>query len=264
MNNQRFRSLIIPPFLLGVLVLSLLLSPVLFNNCLAGQLSVYPIRLFLDKSSKTGVINLINRGEDKAVVQANLSEWTQDEDGKDVYTDSKDLIYYPKLVTLEAGEKKALRVGIQGPPTGKEKTYRLFIQELPSRDKKKEDGVTVSVSIRFGVPIFVAPLNVEEGVEIKEVRLKNGTLEMLMANTGNSFFMIDAVHVKGLDGDGKEMFTEELKGWYLLSGASRRYTVAIPGKVCSSLSRLDVGVKMDSGKKSLDHGIDVNRKMCAP
>jgi fimbrial chaperone protein len=163
-------------------------------------------------------------------------------------------------MTLDKSEEKILRAGIKIPATAKEKTYRLFIEEIP--EPKKAEGVNVAIAIRFGVPIFVKPLKEEVKGEIEKVDLSKGILNALVKNIGNSHFVINSVDIKGKNVKGEETFSKELSGWYLLNGVSRRYTIIIPQEVCKALSRLDIEVKTDRFK--LNGKLDVDQAMCVP
>ncbi len=127
---------------------------------LAGEWRVSPIRLELDRKVKSGVLSVINEGGEKLLVQIRAFEWTQDEEGKDQYAETADLVFFPKIMTLEKGEERMIRTGIRVPAAGREKTYRLFIEEIPE-PRKGGEGTNVTVAIRFGVPIFVKPIKDE-------------------------------------------------------------------------------------------------------
>ncbi|MGE5662945.1 MAG: molecular chaperone, partial [Deltaproteobacteria bacterium] len=60
-----------------------------------------PIRLDLGRDAKTGVVTVMNDGEEKLQLQISAPEWTQDAEGKDVYAESADLVYYPKMMAVD-------------------------------------------------------------------------------------------------------------------------------------------------------------------
>jgi fimbrial chaperone protein len=163
-------------------------------------------------------------------------------------------------MSLEKKEEKILRAGIRIPATIKEKTYRLFIEEIP--EPKKAEGVNVAIAIRFGVPIFVKPLKEEMKGEIEKIELSKGVLSALLRNQGNTHFIIHTINIRGKKASGEEIFSKELSGWYLLSDVSRLYTTPIPQEICKDLSKLDIGVKTD--RFDLNGNLDVNQAMCIP
>ncbi len=226
----------------------------------SGQFRVTPIRLDFDRGTKSGVITIVNEGGDKLNVQMKAFEWTQNADGKDQYTETNDIIFFPMIMALEKSEEKILRAGIKIPATTKEKTYRLFIEEIP--EPKKAEGVNVAITIRFGVPIFVKPLKEEVKGEIEKMDFSKGVLSALIKNIGNVHFIINSTDIKGKNVKGEEIFSKELSGWYLLSGVSRLHTITIPQEVCKALSKLDIEVKTDRFK--LNGKLDVDQAMCMP
>jgi fimbrial chaperone protein len=227
---------------------------------ISGEFRVTPIRLDFDRGMRSGVITIVNEGGDKLNVQMRAFEWSQDADGKDQYTETNDIIFFPRIMSLDKKEEKILRAGIKMPATTKEKTYRLFIEEIP--EPKKGEGVNVAIAIRFGVPIFVKPLKEELKGEIEKVDLSKGVLNALIRNKGNTHFIIQSIDIKGKNMKGEEIFSKELSGWYLLSGVSRPYATPLPEETCRALSRLDIEAKTDRFK--LNGKLDVNQAMCIP
>jgi fimbrial chaperone protein len=226
----------------------------------AGEWSVNPVRLELSRDAKTGVITVSNEADDKLHVQISTFDWTQDTTGKDVYTETSDIIFFPRIMILEKKEAKILRAGIKIPAAAKEKTYRLFIEEIPGA--KKTEGTTVAIAVRFGIPIFVKPLKEEPKAQIENMAIHMGNLEAIVHNTGNEHVMIKSLTVSGKNSQGQEIFTKELSGWYLLSGISRTYSTEIPPDICKNLSKMTLMVKTD--KFNLNGSLDVDKNLCVP
>ena len=240
--------------------LLLLLSCGVFpaDYALAGEWRVSPIRLELGSDARSGMVSVINESKGRFQVQMKAFRWEQDAEGKDQYTETNDLIFFPKIMIFDKAEERALRIGIKTPAATKEKTYRLFIEEIP--EPKKAEGTSISVAIRFGVPIFVKPLKSEAKGEITKLELTKGECRVSVKNSGNVHFIIESVQIKGTDSKGKETFTKKLDGWYLLNGVSRAYAYSIPKEACTSTAKLDVEVKTNpfvvNGK------LDVDKSMC--
>lgn len=227
-------------------------------HTLAGDWKVSPIRIDLDKNAKSGVVNIVNEGTERLTVQMKAMEWTQNAEGKDVYTETEDIIFFPKVMTVEAKEDRILRAGIKIPAVAKEKTYRLFVEEIP--EPKKSEGVNVAIAIRFGVPIFVKPLKAEPKGEIQKIEFSKGLVSATVKNSGNIHFMINTVSIKGRNDKGEEIFAKDVNGWYLLSDVSRIYSTEIPREICRDLASIDVQVVTD--KLNLSGKADVDPAMC--
>jgi fimbrial chaperone protein len=252
MELKSLRKLVIFVVLLSVSI------PASFALC--GDFRVTPIRLEFDRVNKSGIITVINEGEEKLSVQMKAFEWTQDAEGKDQYTETNDLIFFPRLMAIEKNEERIIRAGIKIPAISREKTYRLFIEEIPS--PQKAEGVNVAITIRFGVPIFSKPIKEDIKGQIEKIELSKGLLNTNLVNKGNAHFMINSIEIRGKNDKNEAIFSKELSGWYLLNGASRVYATPIPQEVCKDLSKIEVDVK--ANRLNLNGKLDVDQAMCLP
>lgn len=223
---------------------------------MSGNFGVSPIRLELDRDAKTGAVTVSNDDESKLQLQMRAFEWTQDANGQDLYQESSDLIFFPKLMSLEKKEQRVIRTGTRAMAMEREKTYRLFIEEIPEPRRDPQQGAQISVAIRFGVPVFVRPLQQNVKGEIERAELSGGNLTVRVKNTGNVHFAINAVNV------GAGNFLTETKGWYLLAGAAREYSMPIPAEVCTSAAQLEVSIK--AAPLELKRVIDIDKSKCTP
>ena len=220
---------------------------------------VIPIRLEFDQKTRSGVVTLSNDGEEAISFTVDAGEWSQDKTGKDSYTPTKDLIFFPKAVTVPAKQERVVRTGIKVPATGQEKTYRLFIKEAATQ--KKSEGTAVAIAIQFGVPIFIKPVKEEVKGEITSTISANGQqVEMTVANSGNVHFRIGTITLSGKDSTGKEIMQQVVNGWYLLAGSARTYFAPLPAESCSLLKTIDIQMKAD--RLTLDGMINVDPAMC--
>jgi fimbrial chaperone protein len=225
----------------------------------AADFQVSPIMLELGQGVKSGVFNVMNQSQEKLNFQISVSEWSQDADGKDVYTDSSDIIFFPKIMTLEAREQQVIRVGIKGPQPYREKTYRIFIEQIPIR--QKGTGINIAVSIRFAPPIFVKPAIVKTEGAIEAFQLSNGKIKAVVKNTGNVHFKILSIFIKGKTADGSEVFSKELAGWYLLNQMARTLEEPISLEKCQQLSTVEIEAKAEN--ITLNGKLNVQKGMCS-
>lgn len=227
----------------------------------AGVWQVTPIRLDFDGKARSGVITVRNDGEEKLVLTVDAREWTQPEEGKDVYSSTDDLLFFPKKLTVLPKEERVIRVGTKVAAGTKEKTYRLYIKEEPEAPGKKTTGAAqVSIAMQFAVPVFVKPPRDEVRGEMRGTRLENGEARAVLANKGNVHFRVNTVRFVGKNAAGETIFSQEVNGWYLLSGAARLYATPVPADKCSALHVIDVQVDADLTK--LNGKIDVDKNAC--
>jgi len=236
----------------------------IFLTCaqaLAGEFAVNPVRLELGTAARSAAITVTNEGNEKLSFQLQALEWSQDAAGKDQYKDTSDLIFFPKLMSVEPGQEAIVRVGLKLPSAGTERTYRLFIEELPGPRKAPQGaGAQINFLIRFGVPIFAAPVKPQDGLAIERFELKNGVIELAASNTGNRHQVVKGVHLKGTDSAGNAVFALDIADRYLLSGTRKSYTSSLTAEQCRRIAILAVEFKTD--KLSEMRSLDVARAMC--
>lgn len=232
-----------------------------------AQFAVSPIRLELGANARSGAIAVRNESKEAITFQVQSLAWTQDAEGKDHYEESKDLVFFPKLLTVEPGQEALVRVGTKTPLVPSEKTYRLFIEQLPApaQTDGKAGGsrgtAQVNVLIRFGAPIFVGPVTPQDSAQFTALQLSKGTLTLGVKNTGNRHQMVQGIEIKGTDAQGNEVYALTLADRYLLAGTAKSYTTAIPPAQCNRIAGLTVELKTD--KLGLKNRLDVTRAMCS-
>lgn len=219
---------------------------------------VVPIRVDLSARSKTGSFKVINEGDTTLRFQLNASLWEQDGDAKDQYAATGDLVFFPRILTVPPGEERMVRTGYKVPAADREKTYRLFIEQIP--EKTSTSAAQVSILIRFGVPIFSAPLQPKAAAEIRDIAAAAGNIDFTLDNTGNVNVQIHTLAVKALDKAGQELYTESVKGWYLLSGKQRRHTIPLRNQDCRRTAQAEILIKTD--KLDFSRLIELDPERC--
>lgn len=208
---------------------------------------VSPIRLDLGPSARSGAISVSNDDQVRMSFQMKLLRWTQNDKGEDVYEESKDLVYFPRLMSIEPTQKRVIRVGTQAPPGPEELTYRLAIEEMTPLEEGSR-GPAVAVRMRFAVPVFVAPLAPATKTEVEGLVVARGEVRFVVANTGNQHIRVETARL--LRG---ERALREVAGWYILAGARRSFSVPIPAEECGKPGALTLAIKGE--------GIDLQREV---
>jgi fimbrial chaperone protein len=252
---------------MGLAAVMLFLA-VFISRAFAADFQIQPTTLVLGSGDKSGAFSVINSGDEKIDFQVSAKEWSQDAPGKDVYEDTKDIVFFPKIMTVDPHGQRAIRIGIKAPAALREKTYRLFVEEIPTQKKPEElkgakkirAGLTIA--FRFAVPIFVMPLQPKEGGVIENVTMSRGAVKASVRNTGNVHIKLHSVTLHGKAADGTELFSKEFAGWYILQGLSRSYETAVPQNVCGKLAILEVKARAEN--LTIDGTLNVQKKMCAP
>lgn len=223
----------------------------------AGSFAVNPIRLDFDATAKTGTITVSNDDEVPLSFQMKLVQWTQNAMGEDAFTDSNELIFFPQIMTLAPKEKRLIRVGTKTPPMADERTYRLFISELPEAQDATGKGAQVAIKLRFGVPLFVAPAKPDVSGSIEDVKLANGEIQLRVRNTGNQHFRFETIAAKAAGAQ-----IGEVPGWYLLPGAARAYSIKVDPAACAKTDKLELSINADG--LGLKRELDASPRLCGP
>jgi fimbrial chaperone protein len=219
---------------------------------------VVPIRLEFDQRARSGVITVANDDDDKISFSIVAREWTQDEQGKDQYTETSDIMFFPKSLHIDPHSERVIRAGIKFPALNTEKTYRLFIkQEIPPEERTVTN---VAIAIRFGVPLFSKPLEERVNGEILRAEIKSGAIELDLKNHGNAHILAREILLSGKDASGTEILSQKETGGYLLAGSARTFSWPLAEDSCQDIKSLDIQVTSNSTQ--LNRKIDVDKAMC--
>jgi fimbrial chaperone protein len=204
----------------------------------AGNFGVSPIRVELDRATKSALVTVSNDDTKPLAFQVRALEWSQEPNGADRYTETADLVYFPQQFKVAPSENRVVRVGYKVPATQSEKTYRLFIEELadPQRDAS---STGIAVTLRFGVPIFLRPAAASVTGEL-DLAIKGGVAQVLVKNTGNAHFRLASVNLTVLGAGGETVHQQSVDGWYVLTGVQRPYTLSLPPEACARAKLLRV------------------------
>jgi len=198
------------------------------DSAIASSLVLTPLRLSLTTERPVEVLTVRNDGDEPAVMQLDLAKWTQ-ADGKDIYTATTDILATPPIFSVPAHGSHLVRVGLRrGADPTLELSYRMFLEEVPPPPKPNFTGLRVA--LRFGVPIFVAPLAISD----------RQSLPLLVTNVSLTSQGTNAplVRITGTD--------------YVLPGQSRDWIVnlertPIPGASFHIVAATDAGTSEANG-----------------
>ncbi len=262
--RERFAMIIKKGF--GFLV-GLLFIVVGLSKAFATDFQIQPTFLDLGVSVKSGAFSVINNSDEKIDIQISVKEWSQDSVGKDVYEDTNDIVFFPKIMSVEPFGQRAIRIGVKAPPSQMEKTYRLFVEEIPSPNRttdmnsKGNIRAGLTIAFRFATPIFVKPVRPQESYIIERVEMTKGVVRAIVKNTGNVHVKLRAVTFRGKAADGKELYSKEFAGWYILHGLSLPYESAIPQELCGKLAVINVSAQTEN--LNINGTLNVQKNMCS-
>jgi len=204
---------------------------------------VYPLQMILSASSSSGLLTLENESDERVRFQVTVFAWDEDQKGEMILSETNDLIFYPTLLTLGAKEKRNIRVGTRSPQVTTEKSYRIFVEELPPATKPTGPGIRVLT--KMGIPVFIQPGQLKKSVHIEQLAVRGDQLSFDIKNQGNVHIVPRDVQVTGVNARGEPLTKLELRHWYVLAGHSRRYEVTLPKTECTSIKDFVVQLQVE-------------------
>lgn len=240
----------------GIMV-GLVLAP---SPALASQFTVNPTRVELSPRVTSAVVSVRNDGQAPVRLQVKTHAWTQALDGQIKLDPTEDVVVFPTLVTLGPGEARRLRVAVTVAPADVERTYRVFLEELPPANGAAVSETGVQVLTRIGIPVFLQAIKPAARGGLSDVGLSDGTLHFQVDNLGNTHFVPESIRVRGLSAAGGTVSDKTTDGWYILGRSSRRYEMHFPEGDCAKVRSVLIEVKV--GDANLKGHLDTPAGAC--
>jgi fimbrial chaperone protein len=235
-----------------------LLLGALGGTVMAGSFQVVPFYIYLDGNDSRATLRVKNTGEEDITVQLMVTSWNQDSEGRPELEPSDDLVFFPRILKVEAGQERTVRIGLDtDPPTDVEKTYRLFIRELPVAPSGE---MMLRVAVQISIPVFVSPKDPTPKPEIVGLELRQGELLLRVHNAGNAHVLVKTIRIIGYDGENAEVFTKEEPGWYVLPSIARTFSIPLDPQPCRQCRRFDLVLQTE--QNVLQQSIAIDPAQC--
>jgi fimbrial chaperone protein len=230
----------------------------------AASYTVTPIQVFLGSSNTSALLTIENKSTETLRFQVTANSWSQSPKGEVELGPTEDVVFFPALLSVEPGKQRKIRVGVAKPAAGIEKTYRIFVEELPPLEKPAQPGnrSEVKVLTRMGIPIFVRPAKIRREGAVESPKLDGGELTFRVRNAGNIAFTLLSVRVSGTGADGATTFEKQADGWYVLAGGVREYGIPLPPADCVRTKTLAIEARTE--QETFKASLGVTPESCAP
>ena len=220
-----------------------LTAPGVIGSAFASSFAVNPTQIFLTSKSTSAILTLRNESDETLRFQLTVFAWDQSAHGDMKLQPTSDIVFFPTLLTLAPKEARNVRVGAATAFEAVEKSYRIFVEELPPQAPQPGQSA-VRVLTKMGVPIFLQPTRTQAQATLRDLMVKDGVFTFNVRNTGNVHFVPEAVRVSGTNDAGQVLLEKQLDGWYILAGGLRAYELRLPSPGCSALTTLSIDVRI--------------------
>ncbi len=212
----------------------------------ANIFSVNPIRIYLSSKSTSALLTVHNDSSEQLRFQVAVFAWDESPKAETLLTPTEDIIFFPALMTIAPGKERKIRIGTTIPFPAQEKSYRIFVQELPPEQKPdpSKQAANISMLTRMAIPIFLVPESKRPTEALEDLSVGDGKFLFSLKNTGNVHFLAQKVQVQALPEKGAALIDKELPTWYVLAGRLRAYFVDVPKAVCSSIRSFHIRVEL--------------------
>jgi fimbrial chaperone protein len=215
----------------------------------AGSFQVSPVRVELSSGQTSDALSILNSGSEPVLIQLQTVAWSQDQ-GRDVYQPTDDLLATPPIFTVLPGGTQIVRVGLlRGVDENTELSYRLFLQEVAPKPKPGFKGL--QMLLRVGLPVFVAPKTKASSELSWRVELADGNqLRVSLKNDGNAHIQVSDFKLS-LPGKDQAIALQQVSG-YVLPGQARSWMLATDAAQRLASDTVRINAHTDAGSVETD------------
>jgi fimbrial chaperone protein len=243
----------------GTIVLGIIVAT---SEAAASSFTVMPTQIYFSGRTVTALVTLRNESEEPLRFQISAFTWEQQSTGEMQLQPTDDVVVFPALLMLQPREERRIRVGSVAAFAATERTYRIFVEELPSADPPSTAQPGVKVLTKMGIPIFLRPARTVAEATLQDLHVSHGRFAFELRNSGTVHFVPDQVRVRALGPSKTALFDRGLEGWYILAGGTRLYDLPLARDDCERAASFVVDVKI--GTTRLTEQLEASPADCAP
>jgi len=186
----------------------------------AGSLEVSPVTLTRVAPVQAGALSLSNAGSTPIDAQVRVLRWHQ-VNGQDALEATGDVVASPPMLRLMPGRPQTVRiVRVSAEPIVGEESYRVLVDELPTRGKTPGD--TVRLVIRYSLPVFFQAAGATRARVSWRIRYQHGVFSLVAENQGATRSQVAAVEV--VDAEGTVFRLSDGLAGYVLGGKTATWS----------------------------------------
>jgi fimbrial chaperone protein len=220
------------------------------SAALGQALSIAPVNINLQPDQRRAIVTVTNRSQSEMSIQVRAFAWNQRDNG-DELIETNVILASPPIATLPTGSSQVIRPLLRRPATGRESTYRILVDQIPSEGK----AGTIQMALRLSIPVLAEPAG--KTAPHLQFHLESDSQDMLLVglNDGTRHDALREIELTAPDG--RNLKTDSRSSPYILAGVTRHWPVALQGAPLKPGEAWRLKAKTDSG--SIDQEV-----RCAP
>lgn len=176
----------------------IILGYLIFSPLHANVYEVTPTQLSLSAKQLVGVVKITNKGHENSLLQLSLLDWQQ-EQGKDYYQVSNDILLTPPIFRLPPHKTQLIRFALKHPIfIAEQKAYRVHIKEV-QQPRKKKLGQSLYFIMDISLPLFIQPEQITESFVWSVERLDAKHIKLKLYNDGNVNLFVSEWQLRNSD-----------------------------------------------------------------
>lgn len=203
-----------------------------------------PISASLDiEKKRSHVITVINGSKTKTVpVNIRTASWSLSDTGKEIQTQTKDLMVFPRQMILKPGQQRSVRVATRYKKKQRvEQSYRVIVEELPINLKKSGQQSGVNILLAYITAFYVLPTEPKSSLQFLNLTKKNNGLAFTFSNQGNAHTHLREMKLTISQGGQSMVFTKDdelkdIKGENILAKHQRHFFWQWPANVAKQFN----------------------------
>jgi P pilus assembly chaperone PapD len=192
----------------------LILFVVLTSSCYGWAFSFSPSVMVLEPKGKkkSGLYTITNTQKTRVALELTQVTRNVDSSGKETLEPVEHFKIFPKSFSLDAGQKRRVKIIYTGPPDVKEeRAYRIVARQLQvDFSKEKQDKAEISSSLNFlfkyETSLYVKPKGVKPKVKVEYKKSeKSHVIEVKNSGSEHKTFQKYKIVLTGKDGITQEL-----------------------------------------------------------
>lgn len=157
------------------------------------------------KTSAAATYTVENNTGAKIALEFSVRHRVLDENGKEERPPAEGFLIYPEQMSLEPGQKRAVRVTWTAEKApDRELPFRFVASQLPvefAEDGASRDrSVNIKFLVEYVASLYISPPRTKAKMKVVKHQVKDGKLEVLVANEGSKHLLLDRLELGARSG----------------------------------------------------------------